>query len=361
MKKKKVYHRTIKIKLFSTKKKQRQINAIIFAYRKAVNFYLTELQSNANAKLDGETLGKLTNSKLSERYKSDALKQAIGIFNSNFSKKQLRTKKQIVFNGYPTLDAKVMQIIENPFLKKYDLLIKLSTLSKGNPIYLPSKKTKLFNKWNNKGKLIQGCQLRENYIYLFVECESKIKETGNSIGVDLGMRKLLSTSDNQFIGKDHNFYLNKINRKKKNSIGYKKAVIEKNNFTNYCVNQLDLTNVNVLCYENLKNLTKGKAGFRQNKKFRNKQQHWAYRKVISRIIEKCQENCVRPVYVNPRNTSRTCPSCKHVAESNRIGELFCCLACGFKQDADFVGATNILLNGTNWLRSLESLNNKSKS
>ena len=50
---------------------------------------------------------------------------------------------------------------------------------------------------------------------------------------------------------------------------------------------------------------------------------------------------------------------RNIAEFNRVGEKFDCLACGYKQDADIVGATNILHNGINWLRSLESLNKKS--
>ncbi|MFE2586549.1 RNA-guided endonuclease InsQ/TnpB family protein [Streptomyces sp. NPDC059378] len=47
--------------------------------------------------------------------------------------------------------------------------------------------------------------------------------------------------------------------------------------------------------------------------------------------------------VDARNTSRTCPSCGHVAKENRITQAkFQCTACGFTANADHVGATNVL-------------------
>ncbi|MFJ9558323.1 RNA-guided endonuclease InsQ/TnpB family protein [Nocardiopsis sp. NPDC101807] len=50
--------------------------------------------------------------------------------------------------------------------------------------------------------------------------------------------------------------------------------------------------------------------------------------------------------VNPRNTSRTCPQCEHVAKENRIRqEEFRCVRCAFTAHADVVGATNVLRAG----------------
>ncbi|MGW5333454.1 RNA-guided endonuclease InsQ/TnpB family protein [Streptomyces bauhiniae] len=47
--------------------------------------------------------------------------------------------------------------------------------------------------------------------------------------------------------------------------------------------------------------------------------------------------------VDARNTSRTCPECRHVAKENRVTqERFQCTACGFTANADHVGATNVL-------------------
>ena len=52
------------------------------------------------------------------------------------------------------------------------------------------------------------------------------------------------------------------------------------------------------------------------------------------------------VAVNPRNTSRTCPCCGHVSAENRQTQArFACVECGFEENADLVGAINILAAG----------------
>jgi len=49
------------------------------------------------------------------------------------------------------------------------------------------------------------------------------------------------------------------------------------------------------------------------------------------------------VAVDPRNTSRTRPSCGHVARENRTTQAkFQCTACQMTANADHVGALNIL-------------------
>jgi putative transposase len=53
----------------------------------------------------------------------------------------------------------------------------------------------------------------------------------------------------------------------------------------------------------------------------------------------------RVLAVNPRNTSRTCPQCGHIAKENRKNERFRCVACGHAAHADHVGALNILAAG----------------
>ena len=48
------------------------------------------------------------------------------------------------------------------------------------------------------------------------------------------------------------------------------------------------------------------------------------------------------VFVDPRNTSRTCPSCGHVSKANRpTRDNFRCESCGFAGAADYIAAMNI--------------------
>jgi len=52
------------------------------------------------------------------------------------------------------------------------------------------------------------------------------------------------------------------------------------------------------------------------------------------------------VAVPPQNTSRTCPCCDHVSADNRTSQArFACVECGFEENADVVGAINVLRAG----------------
>ncbi|WP_343230486.1 RNA-guided endonuclease InsQ/TnpB family protein [Xanthomonas euvesicatoria] len=52
------------------------------------------------------------------------------------------------------------------------------------------------------------------------------------------------------------------------------------------------------------------------------------------------------VAVPPQNTSRTCPCCGHVSADNRKTQAqFLCVECGFEENADLVGAINVLRAG----------------
>ncbi|MFT3801011.1 MAG: transposase [Burkholderiaceae bacterium] len=52
------------------------------------------------------------------------------------------------------------------------------------------------------------------------------------------------------------------------------------------------------------------------------------------------------ITVPPQNTSRTCPRCDHVSKENRRSQAsFACVQCGFAENADVVGAINVLRAG----------------
>ena len=52
------------------------------------------------------------------------------------------------------------------------------------------------------------------------------------------------------------------------------------------------------------------------------------------------------IAVPPQNTSRTCPACGHVSADNRRTQArFACVQCGYEENADVVGAINILARG----------------
>jgi IS605 OrfB family transposase len=52
------------------------------------------------------------------------------------------------------------------------------------------------------------------------------------------------------------------------------------------------------------------------------------------------------IKVPAHHTSRTCPCCQHVAKENRLTQAeFVCVECGFSENADLVGAINVLSLG----------------
>ncbi|MGW2785245.1 RNA-guided endonuclease InsQ/TnpB family protein [Streptomyces populi] len=69
--------------------------------------------------------------------------------------------------------------------------------------------------------------------------------------------------------------------------------------------------------------------------------------VLLTILHAKAESAGREVIaVDPRNTSRTCPACGHIAKENRpTQEKFHCVACGHTAHADTVGALNVLRAG----------------
>lgn len=69
---------------------------------------------------------------------------------------------------------------------------------------------------------------------------------------------------------------------------------------------------------------------------------WAFHQLRSFVEYKAEQAGVRVVVVDPRNTSRTCPTCGHCERANRPDQAtFRCKSCGFAQHADVVAARNI--------------------
>ena len=347
-------HRACKVTLkFTTESKRRAICALLESYRAAVNFYICFLWENFG-RLDSLTLAKLQNTRLSQRYKAKALKQALEIINTT---KMIAKGKNIpcpIFRGSAILSANYITIEAGK--GTFDLIVKLSTLHKGHRTIIPTRKTAVLNKWLAcpGARLIQGCSLSENSLILWVEIpDQEPKTEGRVIGLDLGVNKLISDSDGKHYGQDFKQIRDRIRRRKPGSQGKLRAIRERENSINRTVNQLPWPDLRAVGFEDLTGLKTGKKRNR-GKAFRKALAPWTYRQAITRIEQKAQENRVRPVANDPANTSRTCPVCGAVDKLNRKGEDFLCVACGHAGDADTVGAQNILARTLLTLGSVES-------
>lgn len=69
---------------------------------------------------------------------------------------------------------------------------------------------------------------------------------------------------------------------------------------------------------------------------------WAFAQLRRHIVYKAARAGVPVVFVDPRNTSRTCPACGHIDKANRKSQAqFLCTSCCFAGNADVIAAGNI--------------------
>jgi putative transposase len=198
---------------------------------------------------------------------------------------------------------------------------------------------------------------------------------GGAVGIDMGTKRFATLSDGTFYAplnsfKRHETALRKaqqsLSRKVKFSNNWKKAKAKvqkiyarianvRRDFlhktsTAICKNHA------IVCIEDLRvrNMSKSAAGTvdAPGKNVRAKSglnksildQGWyEFRR---QLAYKLAWNGGHLIIVPPHNTSRTCPNCGHVSADNRRTQAkFACMACGYENHADVVGAINILSRG----------------
>lgn len=337
--------RAVKVSLaLATDAKQRRLEALRREVRSCTQAYI-DLCWAAPGKLDAATLNKVPGGSLSYRHRSNCLKVALETL--------ISTRKAAQATGNPAsrptargairLSSLVAKI--EPGKGSFDYVLKVSGLSKGDPIVIPFKSHARLNHWLAKpgAKLLQGCTLGDDYAALWIRIQELDAKPGKTLGVDIGINKLLVDSDGVRYGTDLKAVCARVRRCKPGSKGRLRASRARMDYINHEVKKLPWSTLGVLGIENLKNLKKGKKPGR-SKKFRKAIAPWTYRQAVARIEMLAQENRVRLVPVDPRNTSRTCPSCGLVAKENRRGESFGCVGpnCHYSADADHVGALNVL-------------------
>lgn len=96
----------------------------------------------------------------------------------------------------------------------------------------------------------------------------------------------------------------------------------------------------------LEQLTGIRSRVRAKRPQRTRLHSWAFADLGAKIEYKAQRLGVPVIYVDPRNTSRTCPACGHVAKANRKTQSsFKCVQCGTSGSADRFAAIEISRRG----------------
>jgi len=204
----------------------------------------------------------------------------------------------------------------------------------------------LKNTWTRKNtiqlKKIKG----QFYLNLFWEQPDAIKKESNKVvGIDVGYKKLISSSSGVHYGQELNKVYDKISRKQQGSKKFKRALIERNELINFYVKEfISQEQPDEVVIESLKNV-KHKSSGKVYKKIMNKLQHWSYDRTFNKLEQLSESKGFTIKKVNPAYTSQTCSKCGSVHKESRKGELYECVNCGMKLDADYNAALNILQRG----------------
>jgi IS605 OrfB family transposase len=117
--------------------------------------------------------------------------------------------------------------------------------------------------------------------------------------------------------------------------------------TNHCISKRVVAKAvdtrRQIAIENLEGLLTGATVRRAQ---RGRLHSWGFGQLRRFIEYKAALAGVPVIAVDPRNTSRTCPSCGHIEPRNRKGTKFGCRSCGYAGHADHIAALNIAARAT---------------
>lgn len=77
----------------------------------------------------------------------------------------------------------------------------------------------------------------------------------------------------------------------------------------------------------------------------NKLQRWSYDRTFNKLEQLSESKGFMIKKVNPAYTSQTCSKCGSIRKESCKGELYECISCSMKLDADYNAALNILQRG----------------
>ena len=199
--------------------------------------------------------------------------------------------------------------------------------------------------------------------------------TGDDIGIDMGIVRFATLSDGRYFEPINAFHSLKgklaklqrqLKRKTKGSNNWKKLVAKigklhkrianiRKNFLHQISNTISKNHATVYVEDlQVKNMSKSAKGTIENPGKMVKQKAGLNRAILDqawyefrRQLEyKLRWRGGQLILVSPQYTSQCCPACGHTAKVNRTTQaLFACVQCGYTENADVVGAMNVLQRG----------------
>lgn len=187
-------------------------------------------------------------------------------------------------------------------------------------------------------------------------------ETGDYLGVDLGVMTLAATSDGEFLnhsaGPKH-AHINQVRARysrfrqklqKKGTKSAKRLIRKRSGREKRFARDINHCLSKAICSTAkgtgrgiaLEDLTHIRSRVNGSKRQRRVLHSWAFFQLRAFITYKAALAGVRVVYVNPAYTSQTCSRCGHCEKANRKSQArFLCVSCGYSAHADLNAAVNI--------------------
>ena len=251
------------------------------------------------------------------------------------------------------LDEKVAVLEVSRTATHFDYFLKLSTLHKGKPIYLPLKRNPYLDECLKKGERLPFVQVRITDKTCTISAivgydKAPLRPSTESIGLDFGMVSMFTTSDGERHGLS-SFTKLKIWDKElldlsqnlqKQSIKFstnkRYAQLQKRiksyfqNEIGRILNKLAQKNVGVFAVEHLDFRATGMS------KQMNRLIGRTYRSVVKAKLTRLEEQYgIQIIAVNPAYTSQECSRCHYVSKDNRKTQKdFICQHCHFSCNAD---------------------------
>lgn len=335
--------RSVRISLdLASDSKRRRLAAFLREFRTASNFYTDSLWKE-KGKLDAKTLKRYRDGSLGYSQRASALKIALEtVIATRKLSKAIRKRVRCPMFRKAVRLSKLICSIESAKCS-FDFVLKLSGLVPGKRIVIPFASHARLNHWLSKpgAEILDGAIVTENYAWIYIRVPDHSPKTeGETIGLDVGMNKMIADSNGIFHGKEFKDVCAKVRRKKRGSRAKLRARRMRQNYVNCVCRRLPWQTTKTFVLEDLTGMKVGKGN--RSKRSRKFLAPWSYRQVRSRLEQLAPENRVRLVFVNPKDTSRTCPSCGLENAKNREKEQFRCVECNYTNDSDYVAARNIL-------------------
>lgn len=333
--------------------KKAKLESLFTESKRVLNIFIKEIWEAQDFK------SKFSRSKTNDSWLSARMQQCLGKQALSIVKSQHKKKKKTcpeVKGSSIELDERFVQFINHK--NSFDLWMKINSLGNKMSVVLPSRKHHHMNQLVAKNfEQKKSTRLRMSkkgmFLDLFFEKIVPQNTNGTSIGVDVGIKKLITTSDGATYGRGIEALLTKIQSKKQGSHAFRRALTERNEYINATVKEMmHQCPSGTLVLEDIKHMYRGKKGM-------TKQKRWVYSFLRKKLEMEAEVVGVQCLFVNPAFTSQTCHSCGHVDAGSRHGEMFQCTSCQWSADADHNASMNILKRGLDTGRDLAQVCAKS--